>query len=252
MTLQSSGAISASDINTELGETAGAQLSLNSSEARDLAGISSGAIALSDFYDRGLVMQTDSRQTPATSHTSVSFGEDTTGRRILVLATHGNTGGNPGSTPTATIGGVAATRITAHSTGDGAGTATGMAMFTADPTGDTGTVAVSWGGLAAKIVVLRIVSYDLTSAFDAFAAGSATDVYNTDIPAKGLLVAAVSRSTSVGTTWVGVTEQSDTNTLSWAWDYNMTAETNRLVGYAPFTGTAGKHAWVVASFSKSA
>ena len=50
MTLQSSGQISMSDINVELGKSATALISLNDSDARSLAGIPSGQIALSDFY----------------------------------------------------------------------------------------------------------------------------------------------------------------------------------------------------------
>jgi len=52
MTLQSSGSINASDINVELRKTYNGQLSLNDSDARTLARVPSGQIAMSDFYGK--------------------------------------------------------------------------------------------------------------------------------------------------------------------------------------------------------
>lgn len=50
MTLQTSGPIGIDDINIELGNPAGTLLNLDSPACRDLAGIPSGTIGLSDFY----------------------------------------------------------------------------------------------------------------------------------------------------------------------------------------------------------
>ena len=52
MTLQSSGAISFSHINTELGLTSTSQLSLGGNAARTLAGVASGAISMSNLYGK--------------------------------------------------------------------------------------------------------------------------------------------------------------------------------------------------------
>jgi hypothetical protein len=52
MTLQSSGTISMSNLNTEMGYSATAQVSLNDPVMRTLAGVPSGAISLSDFYGK--------------------------------------------------------------------------------------------------------------------------------------------------------------------------------------------------------
>ena len=52
MTLQSSGAISIANINTELGVASTTTLSLNDSAARTLAGVASGPISMSNFYGK--------------------------------------------------------------------------------------------------------------------------------------------------------------------------------------------------------
>lgn len=50
MTLQSSGQISLNDVNVELGNSGTATINMNSSDVRDLFGVSSGEIKLSDGY----------------------------------------------------------------------------------------------------------------------------------------------------------------------------------------------------------
>lgn len=52
MTLQTSGTITASDINTELSKTSTSALKLSDTDARTLAGKSSGIIKYSDFYGK--------------------------------------------------------------------------------------------------------------------------------------------------------------------------------------------------------
>jgi len=52
MALQSSGAISLSNVNVELGRSATAQISLGESAVRNLAGVASGAISLANLYGK--------------------------------------------------------------------------------------------------------------------------------------------------------------------------------------------------------
>lgn len=53
MTLQTTGPISLSNVNTELGNAATSAISLNDAAVRALAGIPSGQISLSDLYGKG-------------------------------------------------------------------------------------------------------------------------------------------------------------------------------------------------------
>jgi len=56
MTLPASGRISLTDIRTELGKVAGTSISLNDADVRALAGKTSGAISLSDFYGKSKIV----------------------------------------------------------------------------------------------------------------------------------------------------------------------------------------------------
>lgn len=69
MALPSSGAISISAINTEMGRASNASTNLNETPIRKLAGVLSGAISLSNFYGKArLVLTTaDYMQTDASS-----------------------------------------------------------------------------------------------------------------------------------------------------------------------------------------
>lgn len=198
------------------------------------------------------VTQTDSRTTEATSHSSVSFGDDAPDRQIMVLVWHNDTSSNPGNTPTATIGGVAATRVRAYSTGNGSGTAVGTAIFVAAPTGTSGTVSVSWGTQPVTIVVLRATGYS-GSAFDSGGHVTDGDTYALGVPANGVVVGMAGKAaTGVDVTWTNLSEKGNDDasgsSRSWGWDFPLGAQT-RSITYAPYSGTQGTNTFAVASFS---
>lgn len=198
------------------------------------------------------IVQTDSRTTAATSHTSVNFGAATDGAWVGVLAFHGNTSLSPGQVPTATIGGTAANRIIAHSTGDGVGLASGVALFTAQPGVTSGTVAVAtWGGLPVTILVFRTFGYNLGSAFST---DKDTSLLSINVPNLGLTVGAVQNASGTGNvTWTNLTERGDetanSKIRSWAWDFGMATQTGRTISPSPWSGVNGATAVIAASFS---
>lgn len=204
------------------------------------------------------ITQTDSRTTPAMSFTSVSFGEDDPSRFMVVLVFHGDTNTDPGDTPTATIGGVSATLIGAKSTGVGGGgvvDACGVAIFTAAPTGTSGTVSITWPqDDGVTIVVLRLVGYSSTATdFDielTSGDGSVTTTAVTD----GCIIAGVAKgSDNTNITWTGITERGEENLdgadnrRGWAWDIGLTAG-GKTISVSPWTVGLGENIMISVSF----
>lgn len=247
------------DVVAELG--LGLPYTFQKSDGRpwDLAGLATSAdlVFPTSFANKSIVTQTDIRTTAATSHSSVSFGADGTNRWVVVFAFHGDTGTNPGNTPTATIGGVAATRITAGSTGSG-GTACGSAIFVAQPSGASGTVAVTWGSLSTIIVVLRVVNYTMSAANSADGASSPdpSSSLSIDIPTNGLLIGCEIKNDTNTTTWTNLTKQGEstvftTKSISYGWDYNMSLQAGRAVSWSPYSSSGGTSSGRAASFVKT-
>lgn len=247
-------------IVAEIGETLPYTFQTSDPRPWDLAGLatSSSLVFPTSFANKSVVTQTDIETTASTSHAGVSFGADGDDRWMVVLAFHGNTSSNPGDTPTATIGGVAATRIHAGSTGNGSGLACGSAIFVAQPAGTSGTVAVSWGGLDTIIVVLRVVGYDLSAAHSSDGASSpdGSSALSVNIPSLGLQIGCEINNGTTTTEWTNLTKANETTvfsskSISYGWDYNMGSETGRAVSWTPYSSSQGTSSGRAASFART-
>lgn len=74
MALQSSGAISLSNVNVELLVSATAQISMNDTNVRTLAGVASGAINMTNFYSKSWRKSATYTFTTNTAYASVNLG----------------------------------------------------------------------------------------------------------------------------------------------------------------------------------
>lgn len=95
MTLQTSGTITASDINAELKRTSGTQFNIGGADERKLAKVSSGIIKLSDFYGKsnGGVGEGTGAAWLMTSYASYGVGGTGTATARIRLLTDGQVTG---------------------------------------------------------------------------------------------------------------------------------------------------------------
>lgn len=250
MTLPASGTITAAQIREELGLSAGASFTIPT-DVRTLTGVASGPIVWpNDFWGKslsGVAIVDDGAEGSKT----FSFGTDTDSRRIVIMAFHLDTATDPGAAPTCSIAGSAATRIVADTSGDGAGNASGTAIFTSDPAGISGAVTVSWGSASVYVVVVRVTGYNVATANDTGSDGS----LNVDVPTNGFTIAGTAASNTDNKVWSGLTERQEAtvgagNRYSIAWNTEMSLETNRAISVSPYT--AGNFGFSAASASFAA
>lgn len=108
MALPSSGSISLSQVNTELGLSSTAQISLNDSAVRTLFGKASGAIAMSDGYGKAnnFALTISSNQTNANLRSlAVAAGWDQSTKVVATINSGVYIGSNTTGTPALTING---------------------------------------------------------------------------------------------------------------------------------------------------
>lgn len=87
MTLQSSGAISLANVNTELGRSSTASISLGETAVRNLAGVASGAIALSNLYGKS---NSPSNTISLSNYQVNSYGTDVSANSSYTLSSTGD------------------------------------------------------------------------------------------------------------------------------------------------------------------
>lgn len=191
----------------------------------------------------------------------LNFGDDFSNRTlvaVIALACATNPPSNGLNQTSVTIGGTAAT---GGNTGDGADTATagiaGAGIWSARPTGTSGTVVVNFSPGTAHAATIYLFAVDgLASATatdtlglnsGAGTAGSASGSGNIDVAASGVLFAAVTRANNANTiTLTGSTKQIEAtfdsvHRIAIGYDYRMNSETNRTVGMS----STGNSAWAL-------
>lgn len=109
MALPSSGEISLSNVNVELGLSATAQISLNDAAVRTLFGISSGAISMSNGYGKSSQFNlsiSSNRSTPTSLNSyAVSQGWDGASKLVVTIGSGVVLSSNTTATPALTISG---------------------------------------------------------------------------------------------------------------------------------------------------
>ncbi|TIO15637.1 MAG: hypothetical protein E5X86_19915 [Mesorhizobium sp.] len=195
--------------------------------------------------------------TSSSESETAQYGSDVPGRWIVILALGGND--NSPYNLAATISGVSGTVIKRHSSGTGAGNATGTAIIVGQPSGTSGTVAVTGTSATRRFYVLRVIGYNLGSAvFTDDSDGAGIPPWSANVPANGLTLA-VCQSSFIGPSpisWTGLTERIPDATLisnhvsSAAWDTNMAANPAKAVDVTS-SDTDGHTSAVIATFNPS-
>lgn len=224
-----------------------------------IPGINSGILGA--FRRRGIT-QTDNRTAyDSTSfsnktYNSVNFGTNTPGSFVLIIAIHGDTNANPGTTPTCTMNGTSATRYEPHSTGDNTSgnDATGSVIFIAQPSAN-GDVVVNWATSTTPvaITVFRVAGYSATPSSThggSASTGDTTGSASFNIAAGGAVVGASgSGQDNTARTWSNLTQRLEenfggaNNRRSIAWNVNMAANASLTISTSPYSTAQGSSTW---------
>lgn len=216
MTLPSSGAMSSSMINVELGRAPTAVFQLTGAAERALAGIPSGAIGFHNFYGKsagggggppvGTIVYQGAFDGSPSSVAGAPLGTAAAGRIVSVVVHWMSTTAVRRTLSSATIAGVPATIRTQIDDAGGV-TAFGVAVIDAVvAAGTTGTISCTFSGAVAPIHIVVHAIYNCTAAVGIDAdinSGSKGNLNLTLATGSGsVAVAGVSESTGTGRTWI--------------------------------------------------
>ena len=260
MSLPASGALSSTDILTELNLTAGTSISSADQRIKHLANKDSGSLISTDFYGRlpiRLVDQTTSG-TSGLTHTfsSVDFGPTFTGRILVACPALYSSTNNVLDQQTCTIAGNSAAGADAGSRSSTTGNAAGSGIwFISDETNTSGDVVFTWTSGTSQGTSLFMLSVDAmaipqsdrtTDWFTTTSDFSGTDASDTtDVPADGILLVSFAQAADEDCTLTNSTERHDQSFGSASarhtigYDNKLSAETNRTITATWTTTTTG-------------
>lgn len=201
-----------------------------------------------------LVASAEDTVNRSTSYTfaGLNFGDDFTGRTLVVVVALFATGDQPLNQTSVTIGGSSAS---GGNNGDGgatgAGGTAGLGVWAARPSGTSGSVVVNFGGTATAAAIYlyattatSATSFDnttgITSETPDFPSGDSGPL---DIPSGGLQIGGVGRANNTGTiTMTGITGRDQitvdgVHRFAVGYDFRMAAETDRSVGFTTGSGS---------------
>ncbi len=193
--------------------------------------------------------------TSSSASETAQYGADATGRWIAVIALGGDDSG--AYNLAVTMSGVG-TLIKRHSSGTGAGPATGTAIYVGQPSGTSGTVTVT-GTTTMRFRVLRVMGYNLgTAVFTGDSNGAGIPPWSANVPANGFTLSVCQSGPSGPSpiSWSGLTEQiADASVIashvsSVAWDINMAANAAKAIDVTA-SDTNGFTSAVIATFNPS-
>lgn len=236
MTLPAAFPLSASQINVELGRAGGAAFDIQGAEERLLAQVPAGAISMSNFLGKSKrsVTLVYSSFAGGKVWNSVPLGTHGGVHRNFICIIHGTTASDPGLTPSLLVNGVAATRLSAHSTGDvSPPPATGLAWFEADPTVDVADISATWGGMTnLGIIVLSAFYYTtfVEEEGDGASLGGSDGIVGMATQNDGVIIAGATYGSIQTVTWTEMGASKLTWTLGWAGSTNNSGAVAWLEG----------------------
>lgn len=200
----------------------------------------------------------------STSYTfsGLNFGDDFTGRTLVVVVALFATTDQSINQTSVTIGGSSASGEDNGDAGStGAGGAAGVGVWAARPSGTSGSVVVNFAATASAAAIYlyattatSATSFDNTDGITSDPSFPSGDSGPLSIPAGGLQIGGVGRANNTGTiTMTGITERDQitvdsVHRFAVGYDFRMAAETDRTVGFT--TGSANViYAMRAASFS---
>lgn len=219
MTLQASFPLSASQINVELGRSAGAAFDMQGATERGLAEVPSGAISMSDFLGKSnqessFIGSQLIGNGSASYSVSIPMGNASAQRRVVVTV-HWVTNTDNIALSSAAIGGVGAT-IHVQRGHTGGATGLGVAIISAIvPTGTTGNLDLTFSTANTTRVfagIYRLKNYNTLVNTGNDQTTGTTGALSTSVSttSPGVVIGAYTGSTAtVGTdiAWTNVTEQ---------------------------------------------